>query len=75
MFKKIGRRGVYPSEAPFRFSCLGYSPGLTHKYLTRLEKLARDKHSSLLQKSVNYDHKKFYNIGPWKYFYLPYPLL
>jgi hypothetical protein len=24
-----------------------------------------DKHSSLLQKSVNYRQKKFYNIGPW----------
>jgi hypothetical protein len=32
--------------------------------LTRLESLARDKHSSLLRKSVNYDRKKFYNIGP-----------
>jgi hypothetical protein len=24
-----------------------------------------DKHSSLLRKFVNYDRKKFYNIGPW----------
>ncbi len=32
--------------------------------LTRLEMLARDKHSSLLQKSVNYDCKKFYSTGP-----------
>jgi len=24
-----------------------------------------DKHSSLLQKSVNCGRKKFYNIGPW----------
>ncbi len=31
---------------------------------TRLERLARDKHSSLLQKSVNYGQKKFNNIGP-----------
>jgi len=30
----------------------------------RLEKLARNKHSSLLQKSVNYGQIKFYNIGP-----------
>jgi hypothetical protein len=32
------------------------------------------KHSSLLRKSVNYDHKKFYSTGPWclfhKYFKL-----
>ncbi len=26
--------------------------------------LARDKHSSLLQKYVNYDRKKFYSKGP-----------
>jgi hypothetical protein len=30
-----------------------------------LESLAREKHSSLSQKSVNYGRKKFYNIGPW----------
>ncbi len=28
--------------------------------------LARDKHSSLLQKSVNYVRKKFYTTGPWE---------
>jgi hypothetical protein len=38
--------------------------GLTHKHLTRLEKLSRGEHSSLLQKFVNYDSKKFHNIGP-----------
>jgi len=26
---------------------------------------ARDKHSSLLRKFVNYGRKKFYDIGPW----------
>jgi hypothetical protein len=26
--------------------------------------VARDKHSSLLRKSVNYGQKQFYNIGP-----------
>jgi hypothetical protein len=29
---------------------------------TKLEKLARDKHSSLLRKFVIYGHKSFYNI-------------
>jgi hypothetical protein len=29
-----------------------------------LERLGRDKHSSILQKSVNCDSKKFYIIGP-----------
>jgi hypothetical protein len=31
---------------------------------TRLERLAMDKHSSLLQKLVNYDRKKFITLGP-----------
>jgi hypothetical protein len=39
--------------------------GLTRKHLTRLKKLARYKHSSLLRKSVNYGHKKFFDTGPW----------
>ncbi len=39
--------------------------GLTNKHLTKLEKLAWDKHSSLLRQFVNYDCKKFYNIVPW----------
>jgi hypothetical protein len=29
-----------------------------------LERLAKDKHSSLLQKSVNYGRNKFYDIDP-----------
>ncbi len=32
--------------------------------IRRLERLARDKHSSLLRKLVNYGQKKFYTIGP-----------
>jgi hypothetical protein len=37
---------------------------LTHKHLTGLERLAKDKHSSLLQKSVNYDCKSFIVQAP-----------
>ncbi len=37
------------------------APGLAHN---RLALFAKDKHSSLLRKSVNYGQKKFYNIGP-----------
>ncbi len=37
---------------------------LTHNRLTRLEMLARDKHSSSLLIFVNYSCKKLYNIGP-----------
>ncbi len=43
-------------------------PGLAHKQYTGLERLARIKHSSLLWKFVNYDRKKFYNIGPRLFF-------
>jgi hypothetical protein len=50
----VSKTGSYPSEVPFKCSTLGLAPGLTHKHYTRLEKLARDKHSSLLRKSVNY---------------------
>jgi hypothetical protein len=30
-----------------------------------LERLAREKHSNLLQKFLTYGCKKFYNIGTW----------
>ncbi len=36
-----GKARVYPSEAHFRCSTLGQAPGLTHKYQTRLEGLAK----------------------------------
>jgi hypothetical protein len=35
------------------------------KYQTRLDRLARDKCSSLLQKFANYGRKKFYRICYW----------
>jgi hypothetical protein len=40
--------------------------GLTRKHLTRLEKTCQGQNAlaSLLRKSVNYVHKKFYNIVP-----------
>ncbi len=59
-----GKAGDYLSEAPFKRSALRYAPGLTNKHYTRLERLAGDKHSSLLRESVNYDRKKFYGTGP-----------
>jgi hypothetical protein len=37
---------------------------LTGKYWTRLETLARDKHSSLLRTFANYGREKFHSIGP-----------
>jgi hypothetical protein len=42
------------------------SCALTRKHKPRLERLARDKRSSLLRTSVNYGRKKFYNVGPRK---------
>jgi hypothetical protein len=32
-----------------------------------MERRASDKHTSLLQTSVNYGHRKFYDIGPWSF--------
>ncbi len=58
-----GKAGDNPREAPFRCSAQGWAPGLTHKHKTRLEKLARNKCSSLLWKGLTYGRKKFYNIG------------
>ncbi len=45
------------------FTRVGFS--LTRKHWTRLEIPTRDKHSSLLRKSVNYDCKMFFSTGPW----------
>ncbi len=58
------RPGAYPRVTPFSrcFNKVAY--GLTRKYWTSLERLARDKHSSLLQKSINEGFKKLYNFGP-----------
>jgi hypothetical protein len=39
---------------------------IIRKYLTKLERLDRDKRSDLLCKFVNYGLKKSYNIGPWR---------
>jgi len=45
----VGKVKAYPSEAPL---------GLTHKHWSSLEKLAREKHSSLLQQFIDYGQKK-----------------
>jgi hypothetical protein len=62
----VGKAGAYPSEAHFRYHALAYAPVLTNKHYTRLERFARDRHSSLLQILVNYYHKKFFNNVPAK---------
>jgi hypothetical protein len=40
------------------------SEPLPHKHKTRLKRLAMDKPSRLLGAFVNYNRKKFYNVGP-----------
>jgi hypothetical protein len=59
----VGKPGAYPIEEPFRCCTLGKAPSLAHKQQTWLERIARDKHSSLLQKFVTYGRKEFYNIS------------
>ncbi len=49
----------YPRVVHLKGASTWVGPGLTHKHKTRLERLAKDKHLSLLQKSVNYGRKKF----------------
>jgi hypothetical protein len=57
----VGKTFSLPlSEASERY-CTQVGKGLTHKQLTRLERLARVIHSSLLQ---TFGLKKFYDIGP-----------
>jgi hypothetical protein len=56
-----GKVRVNPSESPFGCSALVYAPGLAHKQKARVERLARSTQSSLLQKFVTYDCKKFNN--------------
>ncbi len=55
-------RNVPYSGAPERCFIRVVS-GFTRKHQTELERLARDKHSSLLQTFVNYGCEKFYKIG------------
>jgi hypothetical protein len=55
-------RSLHKSEQPERsFPWVGL--GLTRKHSTRLERLAKEKDSNLLQRFINYGRKKFYNIG------------
>ncbi len=60
----LGKARSLPYSGVFErgFICLGSN--LISSHYSRLERLARDKHSSLLRKSLNYGQKKVYNIGP-----------
>ncbi len=61
-------RSVFKSVAPEK-GFTQVSSCLTHNHYTNLEKLAKDKHSSLFQTFVKYGRKKFYKIGPWGLYY------
>jgi hypothetical protein len=54
-------RSLPMSEVPEKYST-EIGSGLLRRHQTRLEKLARDKHSSLLRKSIKYGCKKFHNV-------------
>jgi hypothetical protein len=64
-----GKAAAHMSEAPFGYPTLGLAPGLTLKHYTRLERLAREQHYRLLQKLLNYGHKKFYECQWYKTFF------
>jgi hypothetical protein len=59
----LGTEETYLSVKQLKGCLIWVSSGLLYKHYTRLEMLARDKHSSLLRKFVIYDCKWFYNIG------------
>ncbi len=64
----VGKAKAYARVEQLKCTSLVLGPGLSYKHWTRLERLVRDKHSSLLRKFVNYDRKEFYNIGPrWQH--------
>jgi hypothetical protein len=50
---------------------LGQAPALLSNISFRVDRPAREKHSSLLQTLVNYGHKKFYNIESMLHNFLP----
>ncbi len=58
------RLGAYPRGQHLKRCSTWVGSNLTHKHWTRLEKLVRTKHSSLLRKFINYRWKRLYNSGP-----------
>jgi hypothetical protein len=54
---------VFVPDKPFQPSLILAGSSHTHKYYTRLERLAIDKPSSVLQTYVNYTYKSFVILG------------
>ncbi len=59
--------GAYLRVDHLKGSSLGQASAFlpTNINQTKLERLGRDKRSSLLRKSTNYCRKKFYSTAPW----------
>ncbi len=57
-----GEAKAYPSEAPLRCSTLGWFAALPANISPGCERLAREKHSSLLSVFIIDEEKRFYNI-------------
>ncbi len=54
---------AFLNGAPEKCSTLGQAPDLTYKYYTRLERPAKDKHSSLLRLFLNYGYRNVCSMG------------
>ncbi len=61
----VGKAGSLPLSGASEMGFTWVDSCLTWTHYTILERLLRNKHSSLLQIFGTYSHKKFYNIGPW----------
>jgi len=62
IWKNIGEILLKRNSTCLNFKVF-HSRGLAHKHKTRLERLAMDKHSSLLRTLVNYDHECLMTLG------------
>ncbi len=60
----VGKARSFPYSVSFERDLTLVGSGLASKHLVRLEKLARDKHSTLLQFFLNYGRKNFITLGP-----------
>ncbi len=60
----VGEARSLPLRGAPEISFTWVRSSLICKHQTRLERLARDKHSSLLQKSVNYGQKSLITLAP-----------
>jgi hypothetical protein len=54
---------AYPSGVLFRYSVLGWVGDLNHKHWIKMERRARDKHSSLLGPFLNDGPKSFITLA------------